>query len=83
MVCGTSLARRPWCLIDCRIYEWRGHYLLSQGNKMTTFGEAKLLSAERHLWKSRALTTKRLFVSLNSDLTNSRLMASSCVCKTA
>lgn len=50
---------------------------------MTTFGETTLLRGEAGLSKSRALTTKILFVSLNSDLTNSCVMASSCARKTA
>lgn len=48
-----------------------------------TFGEAKLLPGLYGLWKSGALTTKSLFVSLNSDLPNSCLMAFSHARKTA
>jgi hypothetical protein len=58
---------------------WR----ILRGNKMMTFGEGKLQSRPRGLWKSGALTTKSLFVSLNSDLANSCSMAFGCVRKTA
>lgn len=47
-----------------------------------TFGEAKLLWVEPGLSKSRSLTTKILFVSLNSVLANSCLMAFRCARKT-
>jgi hypothetical protein len=58
-------------------------WLILRGNKMLTFGEAKLQPEPRVRWKSGALTTKSLFVSLNSDLTNSCLLAFGCARKTA
>jgi hypothetical protein len=53
-----------------------------QGNKAMTFGAAKLMAAGSVLAKSRALTTKILFVSLNSDLDNSYMRAFSCARET-
>ncbi len=50
---------------------------------MMTLGERNLQPEPRRLWKSSALTTKSLFVSLNSDLTNAGLLPFGCVRKTA